>query len=107
MTAFALRPLHEKKSQGERLFYEHAKGKGGGNVLEERKLLGIKDSGVAQPIDGLNDHVGVTDDLAIVIGLLGSTKVVSVGVDEGTGLDVLDSHFNGKVLVRGDGVEVL
>lgn len=76
-------------------------------TLEERKLLGIKDSGVAQPIDGLNDHVGVTDDLAIAIGLLGSTKVVSVGVDEGAGLNVLDSHFNGKVLVRGDGVEVL
>lgn len=78
-----------------------------GDVLEERKLLVIQHSGVTQPIDGLNDHVGVTDDDTIAVGLLGSTKVVSVGVDECAGLHVLDSHVNGKVLVRGDGVEVL
>jgi hypothetical protein len=38
--------------------------------------------------------VGVTDDNILSIKLLGSTEIVGVGVDEVTGLQVLNGHLD-------------
>jgi len=78
----------------------------GVQALEEDELLGVGRGGLVEGRELLDDDVGVTDDLTLTVDLLGSSEVVLLCVDEGTGLEVGDGHLDGERCVLSDGLAV-
>jgi hypothetical protein len=77
------------------------------DTLEEGESARIKGLSLTQTLGQvLNDKVGVTDDQAVTSYLLGSSKVVLLGVDEVAGRELADGHLDGEVRVGGDGAHV-
>ena len=76
-------------------------------TFEESELGGVGRLSVSQGVELLNDDVRVSDDVAIVVHLLGRRIVVGRSVDEVAGVERVDLELHGKVLVGLDGVQVL
>jgi hypothetical protein len=75
--------------------------------LEESKFSRVGWGSLVKSLQSLDDNMRMADDLTLSVQLLRSCEVVLLGVDEGTGLHVIDSHANGKRGVGCDGVTIL
>lgn len=69
--------------------------------LEEDELARVQWLSGAQIGEALDDNVRVTDD-GSTIQLLGSCKVVGLGVDEVAGDQVSDGHLNSESSISRD-----
>ena len=63
-------------------------------TLEEGELSRVRRLSRGDGLNLLDDDVRVTLDITLSVDLLRSGEVVLVGVDEVTGLEVLDGHRN-------------
>jgi len=69
------------------------------NTLEECKGQGVKGFGGIRRSHGLDHDMGVPNDSALAIDLLGSRVVVALSIDEITERHVADLQFDGESLV--------
>jgi hypothetical protein len=75
-------------------------------TLEEDELLGIGRSDLIQRLELLDNDMGVTLNLTLIVQLLRSGEIVGLGVNEESGLHLLNGHLDGERLTGFDGSEV-
>lgn len=78
----------------------------GVDTLEERELDVVQGGGLVECLELLNDEMRVADDVTSAVDSLGRSEVVGLSVDEVTSLEMVESHRDGKRLVRSDGLSV-
>lgn len=74
------------------------------NALEECENVGVLGSRRREGANVLDSEMGVADDGALGVNLLGSGVVVGLSVDEIAGVEVVDRHRDGE---SGVGLDVL
>ena len=79
----------------------------GVDTLEEGEDIRVIRRCLVKSSELLNDDVSVSDDVALGVDCLGRRVVVALGVDEVTGLKVVERHRDSEVLVGSDSVTVL
>ncbi len=75
-------------------------------TLEERELGRVSRRRRVNRVNCLNDNVRVTCDVAGRVDLLRRSKVILIGVDEVTGLEVVNRHLDSEGGVGLDGAHV-